>query len=236
MPPLTSSPPLLPRLYLSVLCNKIIKEDSALHCGRQRSPQTLETRITIVPTTRLSICTFLSRREARDFTQEADLICGVCGAHGGYESAKVRDVRRTGEGRGLRGGQEKKVGGVFPGRPQSFRHQRRPVVDDYSPGRGGNDAGRRNQGRNVSGENDRCVERLGWTMACSTMSMYGHHIHIASKGNKDQPGKLDCQSCSWAAEQEIFFFPCPRSRLRIWSRKTGSAVRSRVSLLVYLHT
>ncbi|CAM9751483.1 unnamed protein product, partial [Ascophyllum nodosum] len=25
--------------------NKIIKEDSALHCGRQRSPQTLETRI-----------------------------------------------------------------------------------------------------------------------------------------------------------------------------------------------
>ncbi|CAM9848104.1 unnamed protein product, partial [Ascophyllum nodosum] len=26
-------------------CNKIIKEDSALHCGRQRSPQTLETRI-----------------------------------------------------------------------------------------------------------------------------------------------------------------------------------------------
>ena len=45
MPPLTSSPPLLSRLYLSVLCNKIIKEDSALHCGRQRSPQTLETRI-----------------------------------------------------------------------------------------------------------------------------------------------------------------------------------------------
>ena len=26
--------------------------------------------------------------------------------------------------------------GVFPGRPQSFRHQRRPV-DDCSPGRGG---------------------------------------------------------------------------------------------------
>ena len=45
MPPLTSSPPLLSRLYLSVLCNKIIKEDSALHCGRQRSPKTLETRI-----------------------------------------------------------------------------------------------------------------------------------------------------------------------------------------------
>ena len=48
MPPLfTSSPPPLPRLHLSVLCNKIIKEDSALHCGRQRSPQTLETRIAV---------------------------------------------------------------------------------------------------------------------------------------------------------------------------------------------
>ena len=27
-------------------------------------------------------------------------------------------------------------------------------------------------------------------------------------------------------------FPCPRSRLRIWSRETGSAVLSRVSLLI----
>ena len=26
--------------------------------------------------------------------------------------------------------------------------------------------------------------------------------------------------------------PCPRSRLRIWSRETGSAVPSRVSLLI----
>ena len=30
-------------------------------------------------------------------------------------------------------------------------------------------------------------------------------------------------------------FPCPRSRLRIWSRETGSAVPSRVSLLI-IHT
>ena len=28
------------------------------------------------------------------------------------------------------------------------------------------------------------------------------------------------------------FFPCPHSRLRIWSRETGSAVPSRVSLLI----
>ena len=30
-------------------------------------------------------------------------------------------------------------------------------------------------------------------------------------------------------------FPCPRSRLRIWSRETGWAVPSRVSLLISIH-
>ena len=29
-------------------------------------------------------------------------------------------------------------------------------------------------------------------------------------------------------------FPCPRACLRIWSRETGSAVPSRVSLLIYI--
>ena len=32
------------------------------------------------------------------------------------------DVRRIGEGRGLCGGQGKRVDGVFPGRPRSFRY------------------------------------------------------------------------------------------------------------------
>ena len=41
-----------------------------------------------------------------------------------------------------------------------------------------------------------------------------------------------CQSCSWSAEQGSIIFPCPRSRLRIWSRETGSAVPSRISLLI----
>ena len=42
-----------------------------------------------------------------------------------------------------------------------------------------------------------------------------------------------CQSCSWsAAEQGKLIIRCPRSRLRIWSRETGSAVPSRVSLLI----
>ena len=40
------------------------------------------------------------------------------------------------------------------------------------------------------------------------------------------------RSCSWLAEQGKWIFPCPRSRLRIWSYETGSAVPSRVSLLI----
>ena len=43
------------------------------------------------------------------------------------------------------------------------------------------------------------------------------------------------QSCSWSSQQGKWMFPCLRSRLRIWSRETGSAVPSRVSLLI-LHT
>ena len=72
-------------------------------------------------------------------------------------------------GRGLCGGPGKRVDVVFPGRPQSLRHQRRPVVDDFSPGRGGmvQDGGTR--GRTFHGEIDRCRESRGWTTACSSM-------------------------------------------------------------------
>ena len=38
-----------------------------------------------------------------------------------------------GGGCGLRGGAGKRVDGVFPGRSQSFRHQRRPVHDCNPP-------------------------------------------------------------------------------------------------------
>ena len=41
--------------------------------------------------------------------------------------------------------------------------------------------------------------------------------------------------CSWSAERGKYFFPCPRSRLRVWSRETGSVVPSRVSPFI-LHT
>ena len=37
-----------------------------------------------------------------DFVQEVDPVCGICGAHGGHETAQVHDVRRTGGGRGER--------------------------------------------------------------------------------------------------------------------------------------
>ena len=38
--------------------------------------------------------------------------------------------------------------------------------------------------------------------------------------------------CHHQLNRENEYFACPRSRLRIWSRETSSAVPSRVSLLV----
>ena len=100
--------------------------------------------------------------------QEADLDRGICGAHGGYDTAEVHNVRRIGGGCGLRGGPGNRVDGVFPGRPHSFRHQRRPV-DDYSPGRGGMAQNGGTRGGTFHGKMDRCRERPGWTTACSGM-------------------------------------------------------------------
>ena len=45
--------------------------------------------------------------------QEADLVCRIFGAHGGYETAEVRDVRRMIRGVGCLGGQEKEWMGCF---------------------------------------------------------------------------------------------------------------------------
>ena len=104
---------------------------------------------------------------------EADLVREVCGAHGRYKTtAEVCDIWRIGGGRGLRGGPGKRVDRVFPGRPQSFRYQRRQV-DDCSPGRGGmaQDGGTR--GGTFHGEINHCKESQGWTTACSSSSMSG---------------------------------------------------------------
>ena len=109
-------------------------------------------------------------------TQEADIVCGICGAHGGYETAEVRDVQKTGGGRGLCGGPGKRVDGVFPGLPPSFRHQRRPV-DNCSKGRGGIAQNGGIRGGTFHGEIDRCRGRQGWTTTCS---------RIPERDGKDQ--------------------------------------------------
>ena len=80
----------------------------------------------------------------------------------------MRDVRRIGGGRGLCGGPEKIADEVFPGRPESFRHQRRPV-DDCSPGRGGMAQNGGTRGRTLHDEIDCFRESQGWTTTCSRM-------------------------------------------------------------------
>ena len=57
--------------------------------------------------------------------------------------------------------------------------------------------------------------------------MYGHTY---SK-SMDQPDKV-ASHARGQLNRENIIFPCPRSRLRIWSRETSSAVPSRVSLLI----
>ena len=59
-----------------------------------------------------------------DYAHVVNPVHKIYGEHGGHETVKVRDVRRIFEGRGLRGGAGKRVNGMAPGRPQSFRYQR----------------------------------------------------------------------------------------------------------------
>ena len=104
-------------------------------------------------------------------------------------TAEVRDVRRNGRGRGLCGGPGKRVDGVFSGRPQSFRHQRRPPVDDCSLRRGRMAQNGRTRGGTFHGKMDRCRKKQGWTTACSGM---------LERDGKDQreDGPKQAGSCS----------------------------------------
>ena len=97
-----------------------------------------------------------------------DRFRGIDVTHVGHETDTVQDVRRTGGGRGLRGGPGKRVNGVSPGRPQSFWYQLWPVGDNCSPGRQGmaQDGGRRSGP--FHGKMDRCRKSQGWTTACSS--------------------------------------------------------------------
>ena len=96
-------------------------------------------------------------RASRRLCAGGGSVRGICGAHGGHETAEVRDVRKTDGGRGLRRGAGKRGDGVSPGRPQSFQYQRRPV-DGCSPGRRGTPQDCRTRG-----------ESQGWTTACGSM-------------------------------------------------------------------
>ena len=58
--------------------------------------------------------------------------------------------------------------GVFPGQPQTFRHQRRPV-ENCSSGRGGMVQNGGTRGGTFHGEMDRCRGSQGWTTACSRL-------------------------------------------------------------------
>ena len=113
---------------------------------------------TITPTTRFSIWTRLWKREMRASRR-------LC-ARGGSCSRDLWRAWRTRDCRDAQCSENywwaraacgawKRVVGVFPGRPQSFWYQRRPV-DDCSPG-----------------ERDRCRECQGWTTACSRMPKRG---------------------------------------------------------------
>ena len=66
------------------------------------------------------------------------------------------------------GGSGKRVNRVFPGQPQSFRHQRRPV-DNCSPAQGGMAQNGGTRGGTFHGEMDRCRRSQGWTTPCSGM-------------------------------------------------------------------
>ena len=52
-----------------------------------------------------------------------------------------------------------------------------------------------------------------------------------SKGKKDQPGKV-ANYARGQLNRENVFIPVPVRALRIWSRETGLAASSRVSLLI----
>ena len=107
---------------------------------------------------------------------------GICGAHGGHETAEVRDVQRT------EGGAKIREWGVS-WTTSEFRYQRRPV-DDCSPRRGGMAQDGRTRGGTFRGEMDRCCrESKGWTTVCSSSSMPEHD-------GKDQGGDSPKQACS----------------------------------------
>ena len=67
---------------------------------------------------------------------------------------------------------------------------------------------------------------------CVYVCMYVCTVITYSSKSKDQPGKVLIVNPASDQVNVEMNISCPRSRLRIWSRETGSAVPSRVSLLI----
>ena len=63
------------------------------------------------------------------------------------------------------------------------------------------------------------------------MYVYNMYVWLSLIAEYEPTRQECCQSCSWSAKQGKLVFHCPRSRLKIWSRVTSSAVRSPVNLL-----
>ena len=72
----------------------------------------------------------------------------------------------------------------------------------------------------------------GIRSATSRLTGYVCMVIVTYSKGKDQPGKVANPACGQLDDKRKSFFPCPRWRLRIWSLETGSAVPSRVSLLI----
>ena len=88
---------------------------------------------------------------------------------------------------------------------------------------------KKKQSKDKKKERESVPDRVDFTRRYVCMA-WSSHI-IAECGSTG----YGCQSCSWSAEQGKLSFPCPRSRLKIWSREMGSAVPFRVSLFI-IHT
>ena len=75
-----------------------------------------------------------------------------------------------------------------------------------------------------------CVNPINQSINQS--SIYACMVNTYSRLWINRVGLPILQSCLWPAKQGKLIFPCPRSCLRVWSRETGSAIPSRVSLLI----
>ena len=104
----------------------------------------------------------------------------------------MHDVRRIGGRRGLRGGPGKSVDRVFPERPQSFRHQRRPVCGRLQSKTRGDGAGRGNKGRNISWRNGSLQREatLDYDMLVCPNETEGTKERIAHQSKRDRAGFL----------------------------------------------